>query len=132
MSIRIEKVNNEIRKQLMYIIQEDVDDPIADFLSITRVETSPDLRETKVYFSLLDESSYDKAKDVLDKMNKFIRARLGKRLYLKVLPNLNFFPDNSIKYSVDICKRIDEVTEQDRQGRNNNDEEEDGNTEGNR
>ena len=132
MSIRLEKVNNEIRKQLMHIIQEDIDDPVADFLSITRVVTSPDLRETKVYFSLLDENNYDKAKELLDKMNKFIRSRLAKRIYLKTLPSLQFLADDSIKYSVDISKRIDEITEEDRQKHNNDIEGQDVDTEGNR
>ena len=132
MSIRLEKVNNEIRKQLMHIIQEDIDDPVADFLSITKVITSPDLRESKVYFSLLNESEYEKAKELLNKMNGFIRSRLGKRIYLKTLPSLQFLADDSIKYSVDISKRIDEVTEEDRQSHNNDVEDKDGDTESNR
>ena len=132
MSIRLEKVNNEIRKQLMHIIQEDIDDPVADFLSITKVVTSPDLRESRVYFSLLNESEYEKAKELLEKMGGFIRSRLAKRIYLKTLPSLQFFADDSIKYSVDISKKIDEVTEADKKSHKNDNEEDDGNTEGNR
>jgi ribosome-binding factor A len=109
MSLRMEKVNRELRKQIMDIIQKDIDDPVVEFLSITRVDTTSDLQESRVYFSLLDESKYDKAQSALDSTKGFIRAALAKRIRLKILPQLNFFPDASIKYSVDIYQRIEEI-----------------------
>ena len=111
MSLRMEKVNQEIKKQLMDIVQKDIDDPVADFLSITKVETTPDLHESRVYYSLLDETKYDKAQNVLDSMKGFIRGNLGKRIRLKFLPELNFIADTSIKYSVDIYQKIEEIKE---------------------
>jgi ribosome-binding factor A len=109
----MEKVNSQIKRQLMEIISKEVDDPDMDFLSITRVETTSDLRESKVYFSLLDETKYENARAVLEKMNKFIRHHLGKRIRMKFLPQLKFLPDDSIKYSVDIFQKIEEVRRQD-------------------
>ena len=102
MSLRMDKVNSELRKQIMEIIQKEIDDPALEFLSITRVEAAADLREAKVYFSMLDETKYKKAKEVLAEMRGFIRGILGKRIRLKFLPQLNFIPDDSMKYSVDI------------------------------
>ncbi|UCG34838.1 MAG: 30S ribosome-binding factor RbfA [Candidatus Omnitrophota bacterium] len=124
MSVRMDKINKEIQKQLMAIIQEDIDDPVLEFLSITRVATSSDLHEARVYYSLLDESKYDRAKESLDKMNKFIRMNLGKRIRIKILPQLKFIPDDTIRYSVDIYHKIEEITEEDKQ-RHNQDEESD-------
>jgi len=112
----MEKVNSELRKQLMEIIQKEVDDPDLDFLSITRVETTADLQESKVYFSLLDDSKYEKAKDVLNSMKGLIRGILGKRIRLKFLPQLTFIPDDSIKYSVDIYQKIEEIKGEDDAG----------------
>jgi ribosome-binding factor A len=109
MSLRMERVNQELRKQIMAIIQREFDDPVMDFLSIIRVETTKDLQESKVYYSLLDENNYPKAKEILEEMRGFIRGRLAKRVRLKTLPQLNFIPDTSIKYSVDISKKIDEI-----------------------
>ena len=109
MSVRMERVNRQIQRQLMDIIQKEIDDPIADFLSITRVETTSDLQESKVYFSLLNESEYAQAKDILESMKGFIRGALGKKIRLKILPQLHFIPDESIKYSVDIYKKIEEM-----------------------
>jgi len=105
----MEKVNRQIKKQLMDVIQRDVDDPVVEFLSITKVETTSDLRESRVYYSMLDESKYDKAQNVLDSMKGFIRSNLGKRIRLKFLPELNFIADASIKYSVDIYQKIEEI-----------------------
>ena len=109
MSLRMERINRELRKQIMSIIQKEIDDPDMDFLSITRVDTTKDLQESRVYFSLLDENKYDKAKQILDDMRGFIRTNLGKKIRLKILPQLNFIPDESIKYSVDIYQKIEEI-----------------------
>jgi ribosome-binding factor A len=105
----MEKVNCELRKHLMTILQKEIDDPTMEFLSITRVHTTKDLQESKVYFSLLDNSKRDKAKQMLDNMKGFIRHELGKRIRLKVLPQLNFIFDDSIEYSVEIHKKIEEI-----------------------
>ena len=93
----------------MSIIQKEIDDPDMDFLSITRVETTKDLQESRVYYSLLNEENLDKAKQILDRMCGFIRSNLAKKIRLKVLPQLHFMPDDSMKYSVDIYKRIEEI-----------------------
>lgn len=112
MSLRIEKVNRELRKQIADILSKEIDDPALGFLSVTRVETTSDLRESKVYFSILDEGRYGYVQKVLDKMNKFIRVNLGKRIRMKFLPELKFIPDSSIKYSVDIFRKIEEIKEE--------------------
>lgn len=119
MSLRIEKVNKELRKQIMGIIQKEVDDPAVDFLSITRVNTTADLQESRVYFSLLDENKYKYVKQILNNMKRFIRSVLGKKIRLKTLPQLNFVPDDSIKYSVDMYQKIEEIKTVDT-NRNNN------------
>ncbi len=111
MSLRMEKVNQELRKQIMAVIQREIDDPTLDFLSIVRVETTKDLQESRVYYSLLNENNYPKAKEALEQMKGFIRRNLAKRIRLKTLPQLNFIPDESIKYSVDIYQKIEEVKE---------------------
>jgi len=109
MSLRMEKVNRQIQKLIMAIIQKEIDDPDMDFLSITRVETTKDLQESRVYYSLLNEANFAKAKEILDRMRGFIRGNLAKKIRLKVLPELHFIPDDSMKYSVDIYRRIEEI-----------------------
>ncbi len=102
----------------MDIIQKEIDDPDMEFLSITRVKTTSDLQESKVYFSLLNENNYPKAEKVLATMAGFIRSSLGKRIRLKNIPKLNFIPDSSIKYSVDVYQKIEEIKQHDRDKEN--------------
>ena len=109
MSLRMEKVNRELRKKITEVIFKEVDDPIVEFLSITRVSTTRDLQESRVYFSLLDDSKYKEVQKILNAMKGFIRGSLGKKIRLKKLPQLNFFPDDSMKYSVDIYQKIEEI-----------------------
>jgi len=109
MSMRMEKINSEIQKQVAEVIRDVVQDPAADFVSITHVETTKDLQECKIYFSLLDEKKYEYVEKLLGVMQKVIRANLGKRLAIRTLPSLRFIPDDTIKYSVDIYTKIEEV-----------------------
>lgn len=111
MSMRIDKINHELRKLIMQFVQKEVDDQSLDFMSITRVTTSPDFHESKVYFSVLDEDSVLKVQKVLERMSGFIRTFLSKNIRLKVLPKLTFLPDDTIRYSVEIYQKIEEVKE---------------------
>ncbi|MFA5271245.1 MAG: 30S ribosome-binding factor RbfA [Candidatus Omnitrophota bacterium] len=118
MSLRMEKINSEIQKQIMDIFQKEVDDPRIGIISITRVETTSDLKESKVYYSVLDDVMQERVKNMLDSMNKFIRVNLAKRIRLKILPELRFILDDSIKYSVDIYKKIEELKEAENRQKN--------------
>ena len=110
MSNRMDKVNRQIKKRLMEIIQEEVDDPNMGVVSIVRVETSKDLRISKVFYSVLgDKTQAEYAGSVLDKLSGFMRYCLGKKIRIKFLPELEFIPDNGIEYSVSIYKKIEEV-----------------------
>ncbi len=113
----MQKINQQLKRQITEIIQRETDDPDLEFLSITAVRTTSDLQEAKVYYSLLNEEKYPKAKVALNKMKGFIRGALGKRVRLKVLPQLVFFPDESIRYSVDVYKKIEDIKEEDAQKR---------------
>jgi ribosome-binding factor A len=108
----MEKINSEIQRQIMDIFQKEVDDPRIGIISITKVETTPDLAESKIYYSVLDDSKQERVKNMLDSMHKFIRLHLGKRIRIKIIPELRFILDDSIKYSVDIYKKIEEIKEE--------------------
>ena len=106
---RIDKINNEIKRALSTVIQEEVDDPRIGLISIVSVNATADLKYCKVFFSVFPESSTDDAYYALSGMKDFIRKVLGAKLRLKYLPELEFLPDDSIKYSIEINKRIDEI-----------------------
>ncbi|MDD4294924.1 MAG: 30S ribosome-binding factor RbfA [Candidatus Omnitrophica bacterium] len=124
MPLRMDKVNKEIQRQLMSVLRDDVDDPALTFLSITNVDTTRDLRESKVYFSILDDNNLKQAQNALKRMKNLIRAHLGNKLHLKILPDLRFIHDDTLKYSVDIFKKIEDVIEREKPGRAADDDEE--------
>lgn len=109
MSMRMEKVNAEIKRRVMEIIQTELDDPHLGLVSVTRVHTLPDLKESRIYFSVLNNAEFERTKQILTSMSGFIRRILGKKIRLKSLPHLVFIPDESIQYSVDIYTKIEEV-----------------------
>jgi len=108
-SRRLEKVNSQIKREIMQIIQKEVDDPCMELVSITKVKTTSDLKEAHIYFSVLKEEDTEKVLKILNRMKNYLRRLLGKRMRIKILPSLKFFPDDSIRYSVEIYKKIEEV-----------------------
>lgn len=110
MSLRIDKINQEIRKKLMEIIQEEIDDPALGIISIIRVDTARDLGIARVYYSVYaDKKQREHTQEALQRMMGFIRHTLGKKIRLKILPELKFILDDSIEYSVYIYQKIEEV-----------------------
>jgi len=114
----MEKVNNEIKKKIVEIIQEEIDDPHLGLVSIIRVETTSDLCQSRVFFSVLG-SDISRVEKILNDMKSFIRLNLGKKIRLRILPELIFVPDDSIRYSVEIYKKIEEVRNAEKNNQSN-------------
>ena len=106
---RIDKVNNQIRRIISEIIQEQVDNPNLGMISIVQVETASDLRFCRVFFSVFPESGMETAYKTLLSMRGFIKKLLGSHLRIRLLPDIEFVPDDSIKYSVDIYEKIERI-----------------------
>lgn len=108
---RIDRISEEIKKEISKIIRDEVKDPrIAEIASVLRVDVSGDLRHAKVYVSVLgDEKEKESTIEGLRRAAGFIRKQLGRGLQLRFLPELSFVLDTSIEYSVDISKKIQEI-----------------------
>ena len=108
---RINRISEEIRKEVSDIIRYEVKDPrIAELSSIVKVEVPGDLRYAKIYVSVLgDESARNNTLEGLKKAAGFIRRELGRRLDIRYIPELNFVADLSIEYSVEISKKLNEL-----------------------
>ena len=75
-----------------------------------KAEVTGDLRYAKIYVSVLaDEKEKKSTLEGLKKASGFIRRELGKRLDIRHVPELQFILDNSIEYSVEISKKINEL-----------------------
>ena len=104
-SNRIGRINEEIQKELSSLIRNLKDPRVQDtMISITHVETTPDLRWAKVYVSFLQE---ERAKDALKGLKSaggYLRRELGRALNLRYTPELVFELDDSIAYGAHISK----------------------------
>ena len=109
-SNRINRINEEIQKELSNLIRNLKDPRIQNtMISITRVETTPDLRWAKVYVSFLEE---DKAKDALKGLKSaggYLRRELGAALKLRYTPELVWALDDSITYGAKMLKLINSL-----------------------
>ena len=109
-SNRILLINEEIQKELSTLLRTVKDPRVQDvMISITRVETTPDLRYTKVYVSFLQE---DKAQDAMAGLKSaagFLRRQLGHNLQLRYSPEIVWERDDSITYGAKMLKLINSL-----------------------
>ena len=98
-SNRILLINEEIQKELSSLLRTVKDPRVQDvMISITRVETTPDLRYTKVYVSFLQEDKANEAMKGLKSAAGYLRRQLGTNLRLRYAPEIVWSLDDSITY----------------------------------
>ena len=105
MAHRIQRVNEEIRKELARILPQLKDPRIPSLVSITAVETTGDLKECKVYVSALIGDEKEMLKG-LKSSGSFIRGALARNLKLRYTPELVFEIDHSIEHGAHINQII--------------------------
>lgn len=104
------RISEEIKKLLSSLLADELKDPgIPPLTTITRVQTTNDLRYTTVYFSFFGEGDVDEALSALNRAKGFIRREIGARLDLRYTPEPLFKYDDSLEYAQRMSKRIDEV-----------------------
>ena len=109
-SNRIGRINEEIQKELSNQLRRVKDPRVADLMiSITRVETTPDLRYAKVYVSFLQEEKASDALKGLKSAGGFLRRELGRTLNLRYTPELVWEQDDSITYGAKMLKLINSL-----------------------
>ena len=109
-SNRIGRINEEIQKELANLLRKVKDPRVADLMiSITRVETTPDLRYAKVYVSFLQEEKAKEALKGLKSASGYLRRELGRALQLRYTPELNWALDDSITYGAKMLALINSL-----------------------
>ncbi len=110
-SNRIGRINEEIQRELADLLRELKDPRVQKtMLSITRVETTPDLRYAKVYVSLLDKEYTKETLAGLKSSAGYLRRELGRTLQLRYTPELQWVADDSITHGahiLDILSKLD-------------------------
>ena len=111
-SIKNTRVNAEVQRELSNILRAGIKDPrVAPMTSVVAVEVAPDLKTCKAYISVLgDEKAQADTVVGLKSAEGYIRRQLAHNLNMRNTPEITFVLDQSIEYGVTMCKKIDEVT----------------------
>ncbi|MCK4414471.1 MAG: 30S ribosome-binding factor RbfA [Candidatus Eisenbacteria sp.] len=104
--VRRERVAGQIRNELSDIVQHGIRDPRLGWVTVTRVEMSPDLCYAKIFVSIYgDEDAQRASLQVLEHAHGYMRSELGRRLRTRQTPELHFRMDESLDHS----QRIQEI-----------------------
>lgn len=112
---RIERINDEIQRELSDKIRALKDPRVSGggMVSVTRVDTTGDLRYARVYISVLDKALEKDVLKGLKSASGFLRRELGSGLQLRYTPELQFVADDSIAYGAHILEVLHEVEKKD-------------------
>lgn len=114
MSHRVNRVGEQMKKELSEIISRKIKDPRIGFVTVTDVEVTGDLQQAKVYITVLgDEQQREETLKGLAKAKGFIRTEIGSRIRLRKTPELIFEFDESIDYGNRIESLLDQIHDKD-------------------
>ena len=107
---RSKRLQGLILQEISLLIQNGLKDPRIGFCTVTKIDLTDNLRHAKIYVSVI--GSEKEIKDTLEGLNSaknFIRKTLGKSLYLKYVPELEFKKDTSPEHLDKINRLINEI-----------------------
>ena len=112
MSQRTDRLDSQIRQELMDLLQREMKDPRVGFATITRVETARDLGHARVWVSVLGtDLERERTMDALRVATPWLRRKLGERLSLRHVPELTVREDDSIESGDRVLRIIQELEE---------------------
>jgi ribosome-binding factor A len=121
-SRRLEKIERIIRNTVSEVIQNHLSDPrITGLISVTRAQLSADLRQARVYLSIVttDPTRNQATLQAVKHARGYIQSRLAGNLSLRTCPKLEFFLDDSIKKGFEISHILDQIAAENQQRQEN-------------
>tara|TARA_B100000212_G_scaffold324861_1_gene286042 strand:+ start:103 stop:474 length:372 start_codon:yes stop_codon:yes gene_type:complete len=112
---RIQKVCSLLKKELSLILNNDLGEEIIsdNFISISKIEISPDLYYCKIYItSSVGDEKKVKIVDSLNNSKSFIRHKLTQRIQMRRIPELTFKMDRALEKGLTVLKLLDKLRDQ--------------------
>ena len=107
---RSKRLQELFLKEISLLLQKGLKDPRIGFVSVTRVNLTENLKHAKVFVTVLgEESEIQSTLEGLKSERGFIRNYLGKNLYLKYVPELEFLKDENPDYVDKISRLLDQI-----------------------
>ena len=113
MTRRTERINDLLREEISDLVRRELKDPrIGGLISITEVDVSPDLRQAKVYVSVLGSDDEKRSTlQALEAASHFLQRQLRRRVTIRRMPELEFVADLSLEQGARILSLLDEQRE---------------------
>jgi len=110
---RMERVNEQMRREIGTMLQQDFQDPRLKLVTILHVDVSKDLRHAVVFYSVLgEEKKIQEVGAVLERLRGYVRKLVGERISMRYTPEIRFEYDQSVAYGAQIEKTIQEIHDQ--------------------
>jgi len=124
---RTDRVAEQLQRELAQIIQMEVKDPRVGMVTVSAVEVSRDLYYATAFVTFLgideDDRSIKEAVTILNQAAGFIRSLIGKRMKMRVVPNIKFEFDASISRGSELSALIKQARDQDDSNHSDDDSE---------
>ncbi len=118
---RTDRVAQQVQQEIAMILQRDFKDPRVGWVTVSAVEVSKDLAYVKVFVTLLgQEDQKDKIDETIEILNKakgFFRSEIGKRMRLRIVPEVKFEYDDSLVTGIEMSRKVDEAINHDKDRR---------------
>jgi len=108
--LRQDRVSDLMKREIAYIIERELKDPGIGFVTLTGVRMSADLRQARVFYSVLgDQNSKEKSAAALGRARGFVQRKIGRRLKLRYTPEISFCFDASVERGAHIEELIQKI-----------------------
>ncbi len=108
--VRNERIALQIQREASDVIHQHVKDPGIGFVTVTGAEISSDATHAKIFVSVMGSAEEKQASLIaLERAKGFIRSEIGRRIRLRITPELHFKLDESMDYSVKIGRVLSEI-----------------------
>lgn len=125
-SNRMNRIDEELKKEISNIISYELKDPnLTGMISVTKVDTTPDLRFARVYVSMINAKSNKGNLARLKKCSGFIRSEVARKVNLRTTPELIFIFDESLEYGSRIDSILENITKDMKKNEEKDDENKD-------
>ncbi len=111
--IKIERYESLIKDIINNVLYYDINDKLAHYGNVTYVKLSNDLSYANIYLDCLHRENIDKLIIHMQKIKGVIKTKMAKQLNIYKVPELRFFPDNTLDYANNIEKLFKEIKDKD-------------------
>jgi ribosome-binding factor A len=106
---RIQKVNELIKREVSKILLREVDLPEGVLVTVTRVESSADLKKTKIWISVFPENQMNKINKILNYQIYNIQQKINKLLRMRPIPKIKFVEEKNISQASKIEELLEKI-----------------------